>query len=357
MDYDTWLSADPFAWTQTEKEQHFLPWLKELTAYHCQHCPPYGRAVHLLEYDDTNVQSLADIPMLPVSLFKLAELKSIAANDVFKVLTSSGTSGQAVSKIILDAATAQHQQLALSAIVRNFIGPSRLPMLIVDTPSILHDRETFTARGAAILGFSMFARHRVYALTEQLTPDMKAISDFLQRYGGKPFIILGFTFMIWKYLCLALEHTTLHLDLSQGIVLHGGGWKKVQELAVSAQEYSARLRQQFGITRIHNYYGMAEQTGSIYVACEYGHLHASIFSDILIRDSRNFTICPPGKQGIIQVLSPLAASYPGHSLLSEDVGTLLGVDDCPCGRKGKYFSVDGRIPAAEIRGCSDTHEA
>jgi phenylacetate-coenzyme A ligase PaaK-like adenylate-forming protein len=115
------------------------------------------------------------------------------------------------------------------------------------------------------------------------------------------------------------------------------------------------LQEQFGITKVHNYYGMAEQTGCIYMECECGHLHASIFSDIIMRDPLDFTVCPVGKQGIIQVMSPLAVSYPGHSILTEDMGTLLGIDDCPCGRKGKYFKVDGRIPAAEIRGCSDTY--
>jgi len=31
-----------------------------------------------------------------------------------------------------------------------------------------------------------------------------------------------------------------------------------------------------------------------------------------------------------------------------------GEDDCPCGRKGRYFSVLGRLPQVEMRGCSDT---
>ena len=67
-------------------------------------------------------------------------------------------------------------------------------------------------------------------------------------------------------------------------------------------------------------------------------------------------MCSVGEQGIVQVLSPLPGSYPGHSLLTEDTGVLLGEDDCPCGRLGKYFSIIGRIPRAEIRGCSDTYE-
>lgn len=65
---------------------------------------------------------------------------------------------------------------------------------------------------------------------------------------------------------------------------------------------------------------------------------------------------PYWKKGIIQVLSPLATSYPGHSILTEDMGLILGIDDCPCGRKGKYFRIEGRIPKAEIRGCSDVRE-
>ena len=112
-----------------------------------------------------------------------------------------------------------------------------------------------------------------------------------------------------------------------------------------------------GLSRIHDYYGMVEQTGTIYMECEYGHLHASNFSDVLFRNPRDFSLCNKGESGIIQVVSLLPKSYPGHSLLTEDVGRYLGEDDCPCGRKGKYFMVEGRMQKAEIRGCSDTYAA
>lgn len=90
--------------------------------------------------------------------------------------------------------------------------------------------------------------------------------------------------------------------------------------------------------------------------CECGHLHASIFSDVIMRHMRDFSICDIGEKGVIQVVSLLPESYPGHSILTEDEGILLGEDDCPCGRKGKYFKILGRIKDAEIRGCSDTYE-
>ena len=42
------------------------------------------------------------------------------------------------------------------------------------------------------------------------------------------------------------------------------------------------------------------------------------------------------------------------SLLSDDIGKILGVDDCPCGRKGKYFRFEKRTEKADIKGCGDT---
>ncbi len=99
--------------------------------------------------------------------------------------------------------------------------------------------------------------------------------------------------------------------------------------------------------------GMVEQTGSVFMECEAGYLHSSIFSDVITR-REDFSICAFNEAGVIQLLSLLPKSYPGHSILSEDSGIIHGEDDCQCGRLGKYFTVHGRIESAEIRGCSDT---
>ena len=100
---------------------------------------------------------------------------------------------------------------------------------------------------------------------------------------------------------------------------------------------------------------MVEQTGSIYMECECGHLHTPVFSDVIFRRASDFSMADIGEKGIIQVVSILPFSYPGHSLLTEDEGILLGEDDCSCGRLGKYFKIAGRLKNAEIRGCSDTY--
>ncbi len=348
-------SISPYAMGQTEKDRFLTETLVGLTLYHRDNCPRYRRMLDGLGFDIRSVSHYSEIPFLPVRLFKEMELRSIPPADVFKTMTSSGTTGTAVSRIYLDKETAGNQQRALVNIVSDYIGPKRLAMLIVDEPSVVKDRAMFSARGAGILGFSIFGAKRIFALDDRMQLDVAGIRAFLDQHRGQPLLLFGFTFMVWKHFYQELLKLDVPLDLSQGILIHGGGWKKMASEAVSSVEFKQRLHDVCGLSRIHDYYGMVEQTGSVFMECGVGHLHASIYSDVIPRHSLDFSPCAIGELGILEVFSVLPRSYPGHCLLSEDEGAILGVDDCPCGRKGKYFKVSGRLAHAEIRGCSDTY--
>ncbi len=349
-------ACSPFSFNHQQKEDVLSEQLKTLSIYHRKHCPEYRRILDVLGIDLSKVSKTKDIPFIPVALFKQFELKTITREDIFKITTSSGTSGQAVSKIFLDKQTAANQQKVLVKIVSDFIRYPRMPMLIIDSPNVVKDRTMFSARGAGILGFSIFGTDRAYALNDRMEIDVDAIEAFLVKHRGKPILLFGFTFMVWQFFYKKLQSLGKNIDLSNGVLIHGGGWKKLVNEAVSKEEFKRSLYQVCGLKDIHDYYGMVEQTGCIYMECQYGHLHASNFSEVFIRNSKDFSVCKKGKKGLIQVLSVLPESYPGHSLLTEDEGVMLGEDDCPCGRKGKYFQVLGRIKNAEIRGCSDTYE-
>ena len=349
------LQIAPFSLGKAEKAQLLTDKLKELSVFHASNCGEYKRILEAIGKDVENARSYYDLPFLPVSLFKEFSLRSIKQEDVFKTMTSSGTSGQAVSKIYLDRATAGNQQKTLVKIVSSFTGAGRMPMLIIDSPSVVKDRAMFSARGAGILGFSIFGSHKEYALDEDMSINVEAVAQFLDKYQGKDILLFGFTFMVWQHFYKELLKLDTKIDLSHGILIHGGGWKKMEMEAVSPDEFKQRLKDVCGLSRVHDYYGMVEQTGCIYMECEHGHLHASIFSDVITRRHTDFSPCDIGETGIIQVLSMLPESYPGHSLLTEDEGVILGEDDCPCGRKGKYFIINGRLKNAEIRGCSDTY--
>lgn len=355
--FDEILAYPPYSLARDSKRALMMDRLRGLTLHHYKHCVAYRRILDAQRTDIDSLNAVEDIPFLPVSLFKSIDLKSVDPALVVKTMTSSGTTGQAVSKIYLDKATASGQQKTLVKIVNDFLGPSRMPLLIIDSPSVMKDRRLFSARGAGILGFSIFGADRTYALNDDMTLNLDAVRAFLAKYCGCRVLLFGFTFMVWQHFYKQLLALDEKLDLSAGILIHGGGWKKLQSDAVSPTDFAAALNQVCGIQRVHDYYGMVEQTGCIYMQCKEGHLHASIFSDIIIRDHRDFSVCVPGQPGIIQVLSLIPESYPGHSLLTEDKGIILGEDDCPCGRKGKYFEILGRVKNAELRGCSDTYAA
>ena len=355
---DVIFEKGPFALAKEEKHTLLSTRLLKLTRQHYANCPEYRAMLDALGFSPEEEVPYELLPFLPVSLFKRLELRSVSTEQVKKVITSSGTSGQAVSHIYLDGETARLQQQALARIVSSFTGAKRMPMIIIDCPSVLRDQEKLTARGAGILGFSVFGNKRIFALDDEMKPDLEGLRTFLAEHQGKKILLFGFTFMIWQHFYKELcKLPPGSLDLSNAVMIHGGGWKKMLSEQVSPHEFKQELGRICGITDIHDYYGMAEQTGSIYMECECGHLHASIFSDVIIRNPENLQVCPHGKRGIIQVISALPQSYPGHSLLTEDEGTILGEDDCPCGRKGKYFVVHGRMKNAEIRGCSDTYAA
>ena len=352
---DEIINLPPFSLSQPDKEKLLTENLLELTRRHIESCPEYAAMMRGVGFNTEKCSSYYDIPFLPVSLFKELDLISIPKDDIFKVMTSSGTTGQAVSKIYLDKITAGNQQKALTKIVSEFTGSGRMPMIIIDNPSVIKDRTQFSARGAGILGFSIFGSDRIYALDDEMKLDVPGIISFLEKHKGKKIVLFGFTFMVWLHFFKELAEQKCKIDLSNAVLIHGGGWKKLTDQAVSREEFRHRAKNLCGLGDIHDYYGMVEQTGCIYMECEYGHLHASIFSDIITRRHIDFSTCGFNEPGIIQVVSLLPESYPGHSLLTEDEGIILGEDDCKCGRKGKYFTVSGRLKMAEIRGCSDTY--
>ena len=355
MTFEDIVSIPPFSPRKAEKDALLTERLLDLTKKHIASCTEYARMMKALGFTSEQVRHYNDIPFLPVSLFKDMQLKSIPDEEVFKITTSSGTTGQAVSRIYLDRATALAQQKTLVKIVSNFTGSSRMPMMIIDSPSVVKDRTTFSARGAGILGFSIFGADKVYALDDEMHFNQVAVEAFLKRHSGKKILLFGFTFIIWLHFYKELLKFNQKLDFSNAIMIHGGGWKKLISEAVTKDEFKSCLHDICGLDSIHDYYGMVEQTGSIYMECECGHLHAGVFSDVITRRFTDFSVCNFGEKGIVQVVSVLPESYPGHSLLTEDEGVILGEDDCPCGRGGKYFEIYGRLQNAEIRGCSDTY--
>lgn len=350
-----WQSFSAHYFDSDTKRRWMLSRLNQLSLHHQKNCEAYARMLNGIGISPV-ADSLESVPFLAARMFKQMRLESIPEQDVYKTLFSSGTSSQVKSRIVLDSDTAALQSRVLVAIMSSFIGKKRLPMLIIDRPDLVSDRSGFSARGAGVLGLSFLGRQHTYALNEDMTPNWECIRSFFSEHGENQIFIFGFTFMIWAYFIDAMIKEGLSFDCKNAFLLHGGGWKKLQDKAVDNSTFKRKVRDCIGEqTRVHNFYGMVEQTGSVFVECEHGVLHAPAWADVLVRDIERFNPVPYGASGLIQVQSFIPSSYPGHSILTEDIGRILGEDDCLCGRSGKYFEVLGRLPKSEVRGCSDTH--
>jgi len=357
IDYGKILEIPPYSLNRVAKSDLLNACLGTLTEHHYEHCMGYRRLLDAMGVVPRTISDYRRVPFLPVRLFKEYDLKSVKDGAVTKAITSSGTTGQQVSKIYLDRDAAALQTRTLSKIVGSYLGKARFPMVSIDHAGVTRNRAIFSARGAGVRGFSMFGRDKVHALDENMELDVRGLEAFLEKHEGQRIFLFGFTYIIWQHFHGALQQSSYRPDLSHGILIHGGGWKSMAASAVTPADFKRALEEVSGLREAYDYYGMVEQTGTIHMECESGYLHPSVFGDVIIRRHGDFSEADVGEAGIIQVLSLLPTSYPGHSLLTEDEGVVLGEDDCACGRRGKYFRVLGRLKDAEIRGCSDTYAA
>jgi hypothetical protein len=350
------LELPPYGMPQVEKRARLLPMLRELTELHASRCLPYRNVLDRVfgGADQLRIERLEDVPFLPVTLFKSHALSSVPESEVVKVLTSSGTTGQEPSRIYLDAETASVQSAVLVKVAQRFLGKDRLPMVILDHAGVVRDRRSFSARGAGILGMAQFGHRPFYALREDMSLDLDGFRAYLEGVAGRKVLLFGFTFMVWQHLVQVLERAGERLDIPGGILVHSGGWKKLQEAAVDPGAFRERVQAATGVEQVINFYGMVEQVGGVYFENPLHYLQAPIYSEVIVRDPVTLEPLPDGQPGLVQVLSCLPTSYPGHSLLTEDLGVIRGVDPEGTGMGGRCFEILGRVPKAELRGCSDT---
>jgi Acyl-protein synthetase, LuxE len=345
--FERLLNEPPYSLRQSEKEAILLEGLNELTRYHYEKSPEYARILDAAWGGLRSFGDISEVPYLPVGLFKEMELKSTATPSF--VMRSSGTTGQRTSLIVIDNETARRQSEALVASFRPILGTRRLPFLAIDAKDVIKPTD-LTARGGGVLGMMKFGAKTTFALDSQLEIDRRAVETFVHANGREPFLIFGFTFLIWDKLCRTFADG--ELDLSNAVLIPGG-WKKLEAQKVSNAEFRAALKRRFDLGSIFNFYGFVEQIGSVFIEGPDGLLYPPNFTDVIVRRPHSWEPAETGEEGVIQVVSLLPRSYPGHSVLTEDLGVVATIDAGSGGRYGKAIRVSGRAPKTELRGCSD----
>ncbi len=350
INYNSLLKINPFSISKRKKNIFYLKFQKLLFKHHYKYCEEFKRISDKLFYKPDKNSELKDLPFLHVNLFKKFSLRTNYDSDNHKIYTSSGTTNKNLSKISLNKKTSLLQSVTLKNIFSELIENREATILFVENEKILTNEKRFSARGAAINGFIQLVDRYHFILDKK----GKLKVDFLKKISKKKknIIFFGFTSDVWIYLLKELNKKKIKLKKSNALLIHGGGWKRLENKNISKNYFNSLAKRTLGVKRSINYYGMIEQTGSVFLECSEGYFHSSIYSEIFVRD-QNLKVLPNYKTGLIQTMSLIPLSYPGHNILTEDQGYIVGNDDCKCGKLGKYFVLTNRVKDTEMRGCSD----
>ena len=329
----------------------FAKKITDLHLFHYENSKEFKNIVDSMKLYSAIKSNPEDI-FLHTSLFKKYKLKSKISNKENILFYSSGTSG-IQSKIYTDRLTRIDQQRSLYNLICSELGfntKNKPSFYVIDKPSVI-EKQKIDAKYAAIKGFSSAAKGMNFLLDEQNNINYDILNKLRDEKNS---LVFGFTANTYIYFLRILFERKIILNNKNITLIHGGGWKKLINQGVSNEKLKEVAINVFPNVNCKNYYGMIEQTGSIYFECDYGFLHSNDYASVLTRNN-NLEKTPFGKEGIIQSISSLPKSYPGHSLLTEDKGIIYGCNTCKCGKGGVYFHLKGRLSKAVVRGCSDVY--
>ena len=355
------IKNDPFFYKKEDKKSTLLKICKLQIEYQCKNCDLYKKWYESNKFSDLEkIESLNDLPYLPSSIFKHIDL--VSSEEKFKKISSSGTSSQLKSNIYLDSKTSLNQTSALSKILSHFLGKKRKDFFIIDfTPEELKkDSGEMTARFAGMSGYLLAAKKRHYLLKKGKNNSTEicidTFNDLINRSKEGPVVLIGYTYMIWQLINNSnFKKFNFHLN-KDSKVIHFGGWKKLSSEKISKEELNKKLSKFFNVPKkeIFDIYGFTEQLGTIYVSSGNDGCAVTDYSHVIVRDTKTLEEVPDGQKGFLQFISCLPESYPGFSILNDDIGYISKREIDHKGREIVEFKVVERLEQAEARGCGDT---
>lgn len=335
--------------------------LDSINNFHISNCPEFGAFVASSDESASITGEWGDLPYLPTSIFKGLSLRSVSSDEIFREVQSSATSVGRPSRIFLDRANNTRWTRSLLKIMGHRVGLERFDLILLDE-ELSSLKGPISARSSmSIALMQMSSTHEAFMefdpskgqldlVADKLIEKLKSIGD------GSNCLIFGFTYVLYVAVVERLERLKESFALPGLTIVHAGGWKKLQDRAISAEVLNEKLVKTFGVQEenIIDVYGFTEQGGMFYPTCKYGFRHPPPWGEVLVRDLNTLKLVRDGEQGLLQFFSVLQTSYPGHSIISEDVGYIVSRSSCRCGMNNTAFKVLGRSDVAtEVRGCGD----
>lgn len=297
--------------------------------HQAEYCKVYKEYISHLRILPNEVNTVSQIPYLPISFFKTHEvLSTTKAPEI--AFSSSGTTGMIQSKHLVTDVSVYEQSFNLA--FEQFYGTIANTCLLALLPSYL-ERD-----GSSLI-------YMVDALLKQSThPDSgyflhnhDDLFDKLKKLqaANQKTILIGVTYALLDFI------EKYKIEFPDLIVMETGGMKGKRKEMVR-EELHQLLEEGFGVNAIHSEYGMTELLSQAY---SYGNgiFNCPPWMKILLRDTNDpLSFSPNGKTGGINIID-LANINSCSFIATQDLGKLL-----PDGS----FEVLGRFDNADIRGCN-----
>lgn len=303
----------------------------EIFRQQAQFNPVYSSYLKYLHKDFRSVQFIEEIPFMPISFFKIHEIKTHAwTSETF--FTSSTTTGTVPSKHCVYDTGFYHENARRC--FEHFFGPlsgyhffALLPSYLERQHSSLVSMMDYFIRmsGSGYSGFYLYDYEKL----------LKDIKQARKLQPEKKPVVWGVSFALLE---LAEQYSPY---LGDCLVFETGGMKGRRKEIIRA-ELHGKLQQAFGVEKVYSEYGMTELLSQAYTKGG-STFYCPPWMRILIRDVADpFMPQKLNKSGAIKVID-LANWRTQAFIETEDSGKLLN---------NGVFEVLGRLDNTDIRGCN-----
>lgn len=290
----------------------------------------YKEFIDNLNTDPRSVNSLKDIPFMPVDFFKTREVITGTSKPA-TIFESSGTTGHERAKHYITD-TGLYERSFLETF-RRFYGAPEEYFFAALLPSYT-DRQNSSLVYMAdhLVRKSRFKESGFFK--DNAGQLLSSISS--ARQAGAKILLLGVSFAL---LDLAENHAS---DLHDVIIMETGGMKGRRK-EITRDELHGILTKAFNVSSIHSEYGMTELLSQAYSKAG-GLFHCPPWMKIVIRDPQDpkALLEKPGTTGGINIID-LANIHSCSFISTGDLGKL---------HADGSFEVLGRIDNSDIRGCN-----
>ncbi len=297
--------------------------------YQYQNNDLYREYCSLLRISAGEVQTLDQIPFLPVLFFKTHRVVTGNSDLCDLIFESSGTTGETPSRHYVTDAAIYEDSLLKG--FEQFYGPVEQYVILALLPSYLERKNASLVHMATTLMKKSGHTQNGFYINEwdRLREVLTAM-----EHAGQKVLLLGVTFALLDFAeanPMALKHT---------IVMETGGMKGRREEMTRAEVHSF-LKKQFGLEQVHSEYGMTELLSQAYAA-KNGIFSCAAGMKVLVREMNDPMSVSETGTGCINIID-LANINSCSFIATDDIGTIA-----PDGT----FEVLGRMDHSALRGCS-----